>query len=263
MNRNLVLCYHAVSTTWTAPLSVRPEQFERQIRLVLSRGYRPVTFSELTQAPRDAGLVAVTFDDAFRSVHTLALPALSRLGVPATIFVPTDPVEASRPLAWDGTAHWLQTRWASELTPMSWGELRAVAAAGWEIGSHTRTHPHLPVLGPETLSAELVESREMCERRMECPCTSFAYPYGDLDARVVSAAGSAGYTSAAALPGDFGRLDPLQWPRIGVYHRDDERRFRLKISSKMLRLRTGAMWDLAVDRRRRAALVAARQRYEN
>lgn len=261
MNNNLVFCYHALSDGWDAPLSVRPDRFERQIRLVLSRGYRPVTFSELTRAPQDAGLFAVTFDDAFRSVYTLAAPVLRELGVRATIFVPTVPVDASQPLAWEGTAQWLETPWASELTPMSWSELHEMADAGWEIGSHTKTHPHLPALGADELAAQLVDSKSMCERRMESPCTSFAYPYGDIDSRVVSAAHSAGYASAAALPGDFGRHDPLRWPRIGIYHHDDDRRFRLKISATMLRLRTGVVWDLAVAQRRRSmALVAARQR---
>jgi peptidoglycan/xylan/chitin deacetylase (PgdA/CDA1 family) len=260
MKSNLVFCYHALSERWDAPLSVRPDRFVRQIRLVLSRGYRPVTFSEITQAPHDAGLFAVTFDDAFRSVYTLAAPVLRQLGVPGTIFVPTEPVEAGRPLAWEGTAHWLQTAWASELVPMSWSELRELADGGWEIGSHTKTHPHLPALVSEELAAQLAGSKSLCERRMERPCTSLAYPSGDTDARVVAAARNAGYESAAALPGDFARHDPLSWPRIGVYHRDDDRRFRLKISSKVLRLRTGAVWDLAVAQRQRAALVGARQR---
>lgn len=261
MKSNLVFCYHALSEGWDAPLSVRPDRFERQIRLVLSRGYRPVTFSELTQAPPDAGLFAVTFDDAFRSVYTLAAPILRLLGVPATIFVPTDPVEAGEPLAWEGTDHWLTTPQSSELTPMSWAELHDVADTGWEIGSHTRTHPHLTTLDSEELAAQLLASKALCERRMERACTSLAYPYGDVDSRVISVARNAGYASAAALPGDFGRHDPLSWPRIGIYHRDDDRRFRLKISATMLRLRTGAVWDFTVAQRRRAALVtAARQR---
>jgi peptidoglycan/xylan/chitin deacetylase (PgdA/CDA1 family) len=253
IKNNLVFCYHALSERWEAPLSVLPKRFERQMRLVLSRGYRPVTFSELTRAPLDAGLFAVTFDDAFRSVYRLAFPVLRELGAPATIFVPTGPVEEGRPLAWEGTDHWLQTPRSSELTPMSWSELHDVASAGWEIGSHTTTHPHLPVLAPEELTGQLVDSKSLCERRMERPCTSLAYPYGDTDERVLAAARSVGYAGAAALPGDFGRHDPLCWPRIGVYHRDDDRRFRLKISAAMLRLRTGTVWDLAVAQRQRAA----------
>ena len=261
MKHNLVFCYHALSEGWEAPLSVRPDRFERQIRLVLERGYRPATFSELTRAPHDAGLFAVTFDDAFRSVYTLGVPRLRRLGVPATIFVPTGPVEAQQPLAWEGTSHWLRTPWADELTPMSWSELHEVAVAGWEIGSHTTSHPHLPTLADGELAAQLADSKAICEARLSRLCTSVAYPYGDMNPRVISAARTAGYSVAAGLPGDFGRHDPLLWPRVGVYHRDDDRRFRLKISATLHRLRHGRVWDLTLAQGRRVAVAAAgRQR---
>lgn len=245
----MVLCYHALSDRWDAPLSVRPDRFRRQMRLVLARGYRPVTFSELTRAPNAAGLFAVTFDDAFRSVYSLAAPCLRELGVPATIFVPTGPVEAQQPLAWEGTSHWLDGPWSSELTPMSWSEIRELAEAGWEMGSHTRSHPHLPSLADDALARELLDSKALCEVRIGRPCTSIAYPYGDTDPRVISAVRAAGYATAAALPGDFSRCDPLLWPRVGVYHRDDSRRFRLKISTTVRRLRGRAVWDRKLDRR--------------
>jgi peptidoglycan/xylan/chitin deacetylase (PgdA/CDA1 family) len=251
---NLVFCYHALSDSWDAPLSVPPDRFKRQVEMVLSRGYRPATFSEVTRAPRDAGLFALTFDDAFRSVHTLAVPLLRRLGIPATVFVPTEPVESGRPLAWEGTSQWVDGPGAAELTPMSWSELRELAHAGWEIGSHTTSHPHLPRLSDGELAAQLSESKAACEARLARPCTSFAYPYGDIDPRVVSAVRAAGYATAAALPGDFGRHDPLLWPRVGVYHRDDDRRFRLKISATMHRLRSNRrVWELAVGQGRRLA----------
>ena len=35
---------------------------------------------------------------------------------------------------------------------MSWAELRTLADAGWEIGSHTVTHPHLTQLDDATLA---------------------------------------------------------------------------------------------------------------
>jgi peptidoglycan/xylan/chitin deacetylase (PgdA/CDA1 family) len=62
------------------------------------------------------------------------------------------------------------------------------------------------------------------------PCRSIAYPYGDVDARVIAAARAAGYDVGASLPKRFGSRDPLDWPRVGVYHVDDLRRFKLKVS---------------------------------
>jgi peptidoglycan/xylan/chitin deacetylase (PgdA/CDA1 family) len=122
--------------------------------------------------------------------------------------------------------------------PMSWAELRMLADAGWEIGSHTATHPHLTQIDDATLRTELTRSKMACEQGLGRPCASIAYPYGDVDARVVAATAAAGYQSAAALPRRLNGRGDLEWPRIGVYHADDERRFRLKVSPSIRRLRT-------------------------
>ena len=85
----IVLCYHALSADWEAALSTTPQRFERQLALLVRRGYRGATFSEVVAARGRGRLLAVTFDDAYRSVLELALPILQRAGMPATVFAPT------------------------------------------------------------------------------------------------------------------------------------------------------------------------------
>src|SRR5689334_18453942 len=87
--RQQVLCYHALSESWPATLSVTPARFEEQIFHLARRGYRGVTFSEAVRAGFDEPVVAVTFDDAYTSVLEIGLPLLERLEWPATVFVPT------------------------------------------------------------------------------------------------------------------------------------------------------------------------------
>ncbi len=244
MNDPIVLCYHALSPTWEAALSITPARFERQISLLLSRGYRGVTFSEATRAQPGERVIAVTFDDAYRSVLELAHPILERRGVPATVFAPTDFVSSEQPMCWEGIDHWLGGPHAGELTPMSWAELRALAEEGWEIGSHTGSHPHLTQIDEDQLADELQRSKLACEEHLQRPCTSLAYPYGDVDRRVVAATARAGYDTAAALPTRLGSHDALEWPRIGIYHVDGDLRFRLKASPAVLRLRRSAAWEL-------------------
>ena len=70
----LVLTYHAVSEKWPAALSVIPDRLEWQLRTLLDRGYRGATFSEAVSAPPAPRTLAVTFDDAYRSVLRLAFP---------------------------------------------------------------------------------------------------------------------------------------------------------------------------------------------
>lgn len=244
MSDVIVLCYHALSSTWGAQLSVTPESFERQIELLAQRGYRGVRFSEAVTSPQHERVVAITFDDAYRSVLEIAWPILERFDLPATVFVPTDGIGTDGPLHWPGIDHWLDGPFERELAPMSWAELATLAAAGWEIGSHSGSHPHLTQLDDAALEDELARSKAACERHLTHPCDSLAYPYGDVDARVVAAATHAGYKAAATLPRRLVPLGPLESPRIGVYRRDSDFRFRLKISPTLRRLRRSALWNL-------------------
>ena len=226
----IVLCYHAVSRSWPSPLAVTPDALERQLRRLLRRGYRAATFADALTVPRGRKVMAVTFDDAYRSVAELAQPVMARLGVPGTVFVPTRFAGSGAPMSWPGIDEWVGGPHEHELLPMGWDELRGLRGAGWEIGSHTVSHPHLTRLGDADLTAELRDSRLACEAETGGPCRSIAYPYGDVDARVAAAAGEAGYAHGGGLPGAFHRPRPLEWPRVGIYPADADWRFGLKVS---------------------------------
>ena len=232
----LVLCYHALSEDWPAALSTTPARFREQLELLLARGYRPATFE---QAIENGGRrsFAVTFDDAYRSVLALARPIMDELGVPGTVFVPTDWAGSADPMRWDGVYQWLDGPHRDEMLCMSWDQLRELADAGWEVGSHTCTHPYLTAVDDERLAAELRDSRSAVEQGLERPCRSIAYPYGDVDERVIQAADAAGYAYGASLPKKLGSREPLDYPRVGVYHVDDLRRFKLKVSPLVRRVR--------------------------
>jgi peptidoglycan/xylan/chitin deacetylase (PgdA/CDA1 family) len=243
MRDPLVLCYHAVSERWPATLSVTPEAFERQLQRLARSGFRGVTFDRALSQPSDGPTVAVTFDDAYLSVLELAMPILDDVGFPATVFVPTRyPASPAEPMSWEGIDQWLGGPYERELRPMSWEQLGRLADAGWEIGSHTCSHPRLTTLPDDQLAGELVESRAVLAERIGRPCGALAYPYGDHDERVVEAARSAGYDVAGTLPGRLAPTLKLAWPRVGIYHGDDERRFRLKISSAVRWLRGTRVW---------------------
>lgn len=231
----LILCYHGLSDSWPSPSAIPVERLERQLQHVLERGYRGITFSEAVSRPRGK-TVAVTFDDAYRSIGEHAGPLLSRLGVPATVFVPTQWVGRDAPMAWRGIDRYVGGVHEAELLPMSWEEIASLADAGWEIGSHTRSHPDLTTLADDALDAELADSRADVEARLDRPCPAIAYPYGHVDARVIDAAGRAGYRTGAALPLRLRRPRALAWPRVGVYANDSDARFRAKASPRRRRL---------------------------
>lgn len=246
----LVLCYHAISPTWSAGLSVTPEAFERQISSFARTGWGSANFSDAVRGRPVGKTLVITFDDSFASVKRYALPVLDRLGFTATAFAPTDYISRQAPLAWTGLDHWVQTADAAELTPMSWDDLGELAERGWEVGSHTRTHPLLSTLSDDMLTAELEGSLQECVERMGRPISAIAYPYGDVDARVARFAQRAGYQAAAALAWPTPELNAYQVPRIGIYHKDSWPRFRLK-AGRWLRSQYGSrLMALRSDRYR-------------
>lgn len=216
--RPIVLCYHAFSASWIHPLSVAPPRFERQVRSLLARGYRPIGLQEAADGLRG---VHVTFDDAYRSVAR-ALPTVRRLGILATVFVCPEYADDGRPFAVPELADEAE-RHPDELRTLTWSDLRALDAEGIEIGSHTLTHPHLPVLGDAELDRELRDSRRHCEDELRRPCRFLSYPYGEHDLRVRRAAARAGYDAAFALARGprMPSFEPYAVPRIDLYRRDN------------------------------------------
>ncbi|RPJ44046.1 MAG: polysaccharide deacetylase family protein, partial [Candidatus Latescibacterota bacterium] len=133
-----VLAYHRVEPlrdlAWNR---VSPGRLERQMRILERAGRRGVPLRELgSGAPGSE--VAITFDDALADAVRFALPILGRFRFRATVFVPT---------AWVGLPNDWDTRIAGRpVRHASWEEIRAAAAAGWEIGSHGHTHRDLTSL---------------------------------------------------------------------------------------------------------------------
>ncbi len=243
MSDALVLCYHGVSEDWPADFSISPARLAGQVRWFLSRGYRPATFTSAVRQTAGGPVLAVTFDDAYRSVAELAAPVLTELGVPATVFAPTGFVEDPEPRGWEGTSEWAGTRWRDELAVMGWGELGRLAEAGWEIGSHTRTHPWLTRIGADALRDELEGSRVAIQDNLGRACVSLAYPYGSLDARVAEAARAAGYLAAGGLlPGRVSTRDPLRFPRISVGRGWSDETVRRRARPWQRRLQASRAW---------------------
>jgi peptidoglycan/xylan/chitin deacetylase (PgdA/CDA1 family) len=255
----IVLCYHGVSKTWPVDYSVAPDSLERQVTWLLGRGYQPVTFRDAIHGRHGGRAFAVTFDDGFRSVHEFGFPILSALRVPATVFVVSDYVGSTEPMAWPAIAEWAQTRHRSELLPLSWDQLDELAQSGWEVGSHTCSHPRLPELPDDRLREELEASRRELERGLGGDCRSLAYPFGAVDARVASAAERAGYTAAGALlPGRPRGPRALTVPRVMVARGDSDARFRRQVHPGLRALQQTHVWPHA-ERAIRVSLSVRRR----
>jgi peptidoglycan/xylan/chitin deacetylase (PgdA/CDA1 family) len=74
--------------------------------------------------------------------------------------------------------------------------VRELLRAGWQLASHTFTHPDLTTVGQAQLRREVGSSRLWLERTFGVRVDVFCYPYGHYDARVVEAVRRAGYVAA-------------------------------------------------------------------
>jgi peptidoglycan/xylan/chitin deacetylase (PgdA/CDA1 family) len=170
-----ILTYHSLDETGSV-ISVSPSVFRRHMEMLASWGYAGVTVRQLIEAwdgrstlpPR---CVVLTFDDAYSNFAEVAAPILTRLGFTATIFVVAQYAGGSN--TWPTQGPGIPT-----LPLMSWNALRDLATGGFEIGSHTMTHPDLTSLPPERARWELSASRAEIEDRLGGAVTSLAYPYG-------------------------------------------------------------------------------------
>ncbi|HUC06527.1 MAG TPA: polysaccharide deacetylase family protein [Solirubrobacterales bacterium] len=257
MSDLLILCYHAVSERWPTEFAVSPRSLDAQLHYFLRRGYRPATLSAALRRPPGQKTLVVTFDDAFASVVEQALPVLSARGVPATVFVPTSYVAGEGAMEWASMGDWVGTAHEDELRCMSWEDLRGLAAAGWEIGSHTSTHPKLISLGDLDLDRELSASKARCEEEVQQPCEALAYPFGAHDRRVMDRTRAAGYSAAVILDNHLaipaGSLVRPQRPREmfgllreGVYRRDGWPRLVAKTSLLARRARASRFARVAL-----------------
>jgi peptidoglycan/xylan/chitin deacetylase (PgdA/CDA1 family) len=219
----LVLGFHAVEDS-SSELAVSRDALRRHVERLLARGFRFVTVSELAAA--SGRVAAVTFDDGYRSVHEAALPVLSELGITATVFAIAEKVGETDELPGAGSR-----------PLMSWDELRDLNRHGWEIGSHTLTHPDLTGLADDELERELAGSRELIESEIGHSCTSLAYPYGAVDARVAAAARRAGFETAFTVPRRWRAPQPLLWPRVTVWRSDAPATVALKASAPVRAVR--------------------------
>ncbi|WIM92884.1 polysaccharide deacetylase family protein [Actinoplanes oblitus] len=227
-----VLMYHSVQAYRADPyrVTVRPGRFEEQLRWLDRRGRRGVSVRDLLRARRagrGAGLVGLTFDDGYADFATQALPALCRHGFTATVFVVAGSLGGRN--AWDEPGP------RKEL--LTAGQVREIAAAGMEIGSHNLCHVHLPRLDPAQLNEQVRRSRQILAALTGEPVIGFCYPYGDAGPRETAAVAAAGYEYACAAGRDL-PTGSFTLPRTFVGDHDTSPR----LYAKLIRHRLTTGW---------------------
>jgi peptidoglycan/xylan/chitin deacetylase (PgdA/CDA1 family) len=104
-------------------------------------------------------------------------------------------------------------------------EVKKLVADGLvTIGAHTVTHPSLPTLETVACRREITESKLACEELIGRSVSTFAYPYGDFDAKSREEVGRAGFAIACSTQRRpvVAVSDVLALPRIYVTDLDGD-----------------------------------------
>lgn len=196
----VVLAYHHVGEETPPATSVEPSTFEAHLAHLADNGFEIWPLKRLVETVRAGDpvpdrTVALTFDDAYRSVYTEVFPRLRERGWPFTVFVSTDYID-------DGYGGY-----------MSWDQLRELEREGATIANHSVTHPHLAHQPPgETqgqwlarVRSEITDAQQRLEDELaESPPKLFAWPFGEFSPPAQEVLRDLGFVGLGQQSGAFG-----------------------------------------------------------
>jgi peptidoglycan/xylan/chitin deacetylase (PgdA/CDA1 family) len=176
-----ILEYHAIQPPVAGSaypeLFVTQADFQRQMQWLKDHGYEAVTLDQVEDAWYKHGElppkpIVVSFDDGYLSQYVAAFPEMEHLG-------------------WNGV---LNLKASGSDLPDE--DVKKMIDAGWELASHTITHPDLTTVDSAQLQREVAGSRQVLRQRFGVPVNNFCYPSGRYDDTVISAVAHAGYRGA-------------------------------------------------------------------
>ena len=181
-----ILMYHYISAPppdadeLRRDLSLPPESLAAQLAYFREAGYTTITFYDLALhlqrgAPLPAKPLILSFDDGHKDHFANAFPLLQEYGFIGTFFPITGFADEGRP------------------EYLSWDDIRAMGAAGMEIGTHSYSHPDLRGQTVDFLVWQSLGPKQAVEERTGKPVTAFCYPLGYYDEQVMAVIRSAHY----------------------------------------------------------------------
>jgi peptidoglycan/xylan/chitin deacetylase (PgdA/CDA1 family) len=194
-------------------------RFATHLDALAAVGARPTRLADAVGAAAGRRFV-LSFDDGHISNYTVACARLLERGWPGCFFIVASRI--GKPEA------------------LGWSELRAMAAAGMEIGSHSLTHPFLQHASDAEIRREFGESKRILEDGLGQAVTLASLPYGSATPRLRAVIAELGYrafcTSAPGLVDD--RTDAFALPRIAIKQRTPARFLRDVVAGRTLTLAT-------------------------
>lgn len=222
-----VIMYHRFGEDKYPYTNIRVEQFQAHVDELVNGGYTVLPLNEIVDK-LEAGAdlpdktVAITIDDAYESIYTVAWPILKKAGLPFTIFVSVEAVDKAYP------------------DYMTWDQLRELRDAGVHIGHHGYSHDHLPLMSPDQIKTDIEKANERYKSELGFVPAIFAYPYGEYGNAVKAVIREEGFKAAFGQQSGvvYSTADRLELPRFSMNENyGGIGRFRLAASALPLRVK--------------------------
>ncbi len=183
-----ILMYHYIRTVTDprdglgARLSVTPEMFEQQMKILKDEGFSTITLDDLASAWRlETHLpekpIILTFDDGYEDFYTTAFPILKKYNFKATTYIVTNFIDKDRYMT------------KAQLVELSGSPLIT-------IGAHTMNHIDLSQAASTKLHEEIFTPKVWLESVTGYVVHHFCYPSGKYNALALQQVEAAGYTTA-------------------------------------------------------------------
>ncbi|UEM03830.1 polysaccharide deacetylase family protein [Skermanella rosea] len=199
----VVFAYGRFGEDQYGPAGIGLDQFDQHLAELSDGAYTvmplPAILDRLRRgAPLPDRTVALTIDDAHRSVYREAFPRLKQAALPFTLFVAPDPIDAG------SQSH------------MTWAQVREVARAGAVIGVLPAAGLSMPQRTVQQNAADLARAVERVEAELGVRPTLLAYPFGSYSLAVRDLARRQGFDAAFSQSSGVAhaRSDALALPRF-------------------------------------------------
>lgn len=213
-----ILMYHQISDDvhprfrdYTATIKA----FGEQMKVLKMLNYESITFDKLLDCREEKAKlprkpIIITFDDALEDAIDNSVPILENFGFKAVYYVTTGYVGTK--------SDWMipEVNMAFQVAP--WPKIKNLNSLGFELGSHSTTHPHLNEVPVEECLREMTGSRQTLEDILGHEVRHMAYPHGAFNKSVRDLAYKSGYYTATTCETALAKLsdDLLSLPRLNI-----------------------------------------------
>jgi len=240
----VVLMYHHFGVAEHPSTNVRLEQFDAHLAYLEQAGYQVWPLTKVVdyvrqKKPFPGRVVAITIDDAYRSIFNEAYPRLRERGWPFTVFVATDGVDK----------HFKAY--------MSWQQMRDMQQHGASFENHSATHDYLirrqanetPQQWRKRMQDDISRAQQRIKAELGRSPTLFAYPYGEYDEALAGLVSEMGLAAFGQQSGPVGLgADVRALPRFPMAERFAALAdFKQKLKSLAFPVRQMQPWSPVID----------------